>query len=107
MTAVLRTKTDASRERGFTLVELLVATMVSMVVLGGAVALTSQVQAGYRRQVESAAAEQEGRYALEWIGKLLRTAGNNPFTALQTNCPGAPGPHRQFGTAPPRCRLFG
>ncbi len=95
MTSVLRTQTDANHERGFTLVELLVATVVSMMVLGGAVALTSQVQNGYRRQVEAAAAEQEGRYALEWIGKLLRTAGNNPFpaaTALGTNCPGAPGP---------------
>jgi type II secretory pathway pseudopilin PulG len=95
MTFVLQTKTDANRERGFTLVELLVATVVSMLVLGGAVALTSQIQTGYRRQVEAAAAEQEGRYALEWIGKLLRSAGNNPFpakTVLGTNCPGAPDP---------------
>ena len=92
MTAVLRTKTDASRERGFTLVELLVATVVSMLVLGGAVAMTSQVQNGYRRQIEAAAAEQEGRYALEWIGKLIRSSGNNPFSVAQTNCPGAPGP---------------
>ncbi len=78
-----QTKTDANRERGFTLVELLVATVVSMLVLGGAVALTSQVQTGYRRQVEAAAAEQEGRYALEWIGKLLRGAGNNPFSVAR------------------------
>ena len=91
MTSVLRTRTDANHERGFTLVELLVATVVSMMVLGGAVALTSQVQNGYRRQVEAAAAEQEGRYALEWIGKLLRTAGNNPFpamTGMGLKCPG-------------------
>ncbi len=90
MTSVLRTQTNANRERGLTLVELLVATVVSMLVLGGAVALTSQIQTGYRRQVEAAAAEQEGRYALEWIGKLLRSAGNNPFpakTALPLNCP--------------------
>jgi type II secretory pathway pseudopilin PulG len=87
MTSVLRTKTAAHRERGFTLVELLVATVVSMLVLGGAVALTSQIQTGYRRQVEAAAAEQEGRYALEWIGKLLRGAGNNPFSCC--NPPGA------------------
>ena len=76
-------------ERGFTLIELLVASMVTMMVLGGAVALTSQVQSGYRRQVESAAAEQEGRYALEWIGKLIRGAGNNPFNLASTNCPTA------------------
>lgn len=92
MTSVARRKTGANGDRGFTLVELLVATMVSMLVLGGAVALTSQIQTGYRRQVELAAAEQEGRYALEWIGKLLRSSGNNPFSVAQTNCPGAPGP---------------
>jgi len=92
MTSAQRNETGANLEGGFTLVELLVATVVSMLVLGGAVALTSQVQAGYRKQVEAAAAEQEGRYALEWIGKLLRAAGNNPFSVTQTFCPGAPGP---------------
>lgn len=76
-------------ERGFTLIELLVATVVSMLVLGGAVALTSQVQNGYRRQIEAAAGEQEGRYALEWIGKLIRGADNNPFNVATTDCPTA------------------
>ena len=74
-------------ERGFTLIELLVATVVSMLVLGGAVVLTSQVQNGYRRQIEASAGEQEGRYALEWIGKLIRGADNNPFSVVSTNCP--------------------
>ena len=79
-------------ERGFTLIELLVATVVSMLVLGGAVALTSQVQNGYRRQIEASAGEQEGRYALEWIGKLIRGADNDPFNVKvlgTTNCPAA------------------
>lgn len=95
MTSLQRRGIDpGGSERGFTLVELLVGTVVSMLVLGGAVALTSQVQTGYRRQVEAAAAEQEGRYALEWIGKLIRSSGNFPFpaTTATTNCPGAPGP---------------
>lgn len=92
MTSVERGEARANGERGFTLVELLVATMVSMLVLGGAVALTGQIQTGYRRQVEAAAAEQEGRYALEWIGKLIRSSGNNPFSVATTNCPGAPDP---------------
>jgi len=72
-------------ERGFTLIELLVATVVSMLVLGGAVALTSQVQNGYRRQIEASAGEQEGRYALEWIGKLIRGADNDPFDRFDTD----------------------
>ena len=39
------------------------------------------MQNGYRRQVEDAVAMQEGRFALEWIGRIIRGAGNDPFTA--------------------------
>jgi prepilin-type N-terminal cleavage/methylation domain-containing protein len=74
-------------DRGFTLVELLVASVVTVIVLGGAVALTSQIQNGYRRQIEGSAAEQEGRYALDWIGRYVRGAANNPNAATTTDCP--------------------
>lgn len=74
-------------DRGFTLIELLVATMTMVVVLGAAVALTQQVQNGYRRQLEDSAAEQEGRYALDWIGRYLRSAANNPYARVTSNCP--------------------
>jgi len=77
--------------RGFSLVELLVATVTMTVVLGAAVALTSQVQNGYRRQLEDSAAEQEGRYALDWITRHLRGAANDPYGKANvpgtTNCP--------------------
>ena len=76
-------------DRGFTLVELLVASLVTMLVLGGTVALTSQVQSGYRRQIEDAAAEQEGRYALEWVSRLIRSAGNNPYSLPPASPPAA------------------
>jgi prepilin-type N-terminal cleavage/methylation domain-containing protein len=66
-------------ERGFTLVELLVATVVTLLVLAGTVTLTSQVQSGYNYELEQAAAEQEGRYALDWITRLLRQAGTNGY----------------------------
>jgi len=82
-------------QRGFTLAELLVASTITMLVLGGAVALTSQVQIGYRRQVEDSAAEQEGRYALDWVSRLLRSAGNNPYSISSTivgECPPGPDP---------------
>jgi hypothetical protein len=74
-------------ERGFSLMELLVATVTMTVVLGAAVALTQQVQNGYRRNLEDAAAEQEARYALDWIGRYVRAAANNPTGAAATNCP--------------------
>src|SRR5690348_3238232 len=72
-----------SNERGFTLAEILIASVVTMLILGGALAVTQQVQVSYRRQIEDSAAEQEGRYALEWVSRLIRAAGNNPY-ALPT-----------------------
>jgi prepilin-type N-terminal cleavage/methylation domain-containing protein len=79
-------------ERGFTLMELLIATVLTTIVLGGAVAVTQQIQNGYRRQLEDSVGEQEARYALEWIGRYLRSVGNNPFnipngTAGAPTCP--------------------
>jgi Tfp pilus assembly protein PilW len=79
----------ASDERGFTIVELLVSTVVAVLILGGAVTITSQVQGGYRRQMEEVAAEQEGRYALDWVSRLIRAAGNNPYSIETSNCPAA------------------
>lgn len=78
-------------ERGFTLIELIIASGLTVVVLGAAVAITSQVQNAYRRQMESSAAEQEGRYALDWLGRFVRGAGNNPYPLLSTPsaCPSA------------------
>lgn len=85
--------TSLHGERGFTMLELLVASATMVIVLGGAVAITSQVQEGYRRQLEDSAAEQEARYALDWIGKYLRAADNNPFNEDETQCPPLDAPH--------------
>jgi prepilin-type N-terminal cleavage/methylation domain-containing protein len=81
-------------QRGFTLIELLVAMVISLVVVGGAALVTSQVQASYTRSLEEAAAEQEGRYALEWVSRLIRAAANNPYslpsgTMPTSDCPAA------------------
>lgn len=78
----------ASDQRGFTIAELLVASVVSVLILGGAVSITSQVQSGYARQMEEVAAEQEGRYALDWVSRLIRAAGNNPYAITTSDCPG-------------------
>jgi prepilin-type N-terminal cleavage/methylation domain-containing protein len=74
---------------GFSLVELLVAVAVSALVLGGAVVVTSQIQQGYGQQLDTAASEQEARYALDWIQRLLRQAGSDPYnvrTAAESPC---------------------
>jgi Tfp pilus assembly protein PilW len=80
---------DLRGERGFTLIELMVASVCTVIVLGGAVALTAQIQQGYRRQLEDSVGEQEARYALEWIGRYLRSVGNNPFNVISSACPSA------------------
>lgn len=77
-------------QRGFTLAELMVATLITMLVLGGAVAMTSQVQRSFRGQIEDSAGEQEGRYALEWVSRLIRAAGNNPHELPKMNDNGTP-----------------
>jgi Tfp pilus assembly protein PilW len=48
-------------------------------ILGGAVFVTTQVQQGYGQQLDTAASEQEARYALDWIQRLLRQAGSDPY----------------------------
>jgi prepilin-type N-terminal cleavage/methylation domain-containing protein len=81
------TATRLKTQRGFTLVELMVAMVCTTIVLGGAVALTAQIQNGYRKQLEDSVGEQEARYALEWIGRYLRSVGNNPFSRASSECP--------------------
>jgi prepilin-type N-terminal cleavage/methylation domain-containing protein len=76
-------------QRGFTLAELMVSMVITMLVLGGAVVLTSQVQQSFRKQIEDAAGEQEGRYALDWVSRRIRAAGNNPY-GLPLPIPPAP-----------------
>jgi type II secretory pathway pseudopilin PulG len=76
-------------EKGFTLVELLVSMLCTLIVVGGSVAMTAQVQNGYRRQSEDSVGEQEARYALELIGRHIRGAGFNPFNSASSGCPTA------------------
>jgi Tfp pilus assembly protein PilW len=76
-------------DAGFSLVELLVAMVVSIMVVGGAALLGTQVQSSYRSQMEAASAQQEGRYALQMIERYLRAAGNNPYRLQITPCPAA------------------
>jgi Tfp pilus assembly protein PilW len=79
--------TRSQTEAGFSLIELLVAMVVSILVVGGAAALGTQMQSSYRGQLEAAGAQQEGRFALQWIERHLRAAGNNPYRIETTACP--------------------
>ena len=75
--------------KGFTLTELLVALAISIMVVGSATLLAGQMQMSYRRQLEASTAQQEGRYAVEWIERYIRAAGNNPYRVTTSACPAA------------------
>jgi prepilin-type N-terminal cleavage/methylation domain-containing protein len=90
-------------ERGFTLIELLVSMMITTVVLGGALLMSSQVQESFRHQIEDSAGEQEGRYALEWVSRLIRAAGNNTYSLPLMNDNGTPADLSDDIAIPPEC----
>ena len=60
--------------------------IVSILVVGGAALMGAQMQSSYRGQLEAAAAQQEGRFALQWIERYLRAAGNNPYRVQTSVC---------------------
>jgi hypothetical protein len=76
-------------ERGLTLVEILMASAISVTVLGASAALAGQMQGRYAIEMELSEARQEAGYALAMIERYLRAAGNNPFALLVTACPAA------------------
>ena len=80
-------RAPSGAEHGFTLVELLIALVVTLLVVGGATMLAGQMQGAYRSQMESASAQQDARYAIEQVERYLRAAGNNPYRLETTPCP--------------------
>ena len=70
MTTVVR-----QSERGFTLIELMVATAISLIVIGGIFGVMIAQQQTYRTQMELAEASQNARAALDIIRQSLRDAG--------------------------------
>lgn len=73
--------------RGFTLVEFMIAGLITIAVLGGTVMLASQLQQGYSTQLDEVVVEQEARFALDWITRVLRSAGSNPYSVNTSPCP--------------------
>jgi prepilin-type N-terminal cleavage/methylation domain-containing protein len=67
-------------ERGFTLVEFMIAAAIMAAVLGGTVMLATQLQQVYSTQLDDATVEEEVRFTLDWIGQALRNAGSDPYT---------------------------
>ena len=75
-------------EGGFTLVEFMVAGLITIAVVGSAVLLATQMQSVYTTQLDDATVEEEARFALDWIAQALRNADTNPYdiSSLLTSC---------------------
>jgi len=82
-------RSRAADQAGFSIIELLIAILVTSVVLGGAISVVAGAQNTYRHQLEDVAVEQEGRFALDFIRRTIEPAGSNPYEVSVTPCPSA------------------
>jgi hypothetical protein len=78
-----------TNERGFTLVEFLIAALITTSVLGGTVMLASQLQQAYTTQLDDVTVEEEARFSLDWIEQALRNTGSNPYDITAAGCAAA------------------
>ena len=74
---------------GFSLIELLIAALITTTVVGSAAILASRVQVAYSSELGDAAVQQEARFALDWIARTLAAAGSNPYNVATSACPAA------------------
>ena len=90
MVAAPRTRQrHAGSQAGFTLIEFMIAAAITTAVLGGAVVLATQLQQSYSTELDDAAVGDEGRFALDWIARVMRSAGSNPYSITLSPCPDA------------------
>jgi prepilin-type N-terminal cleavage/methylation domain-containing protein len=75
-----------SSESGFSMVELLIALLVSVVIMSGAAQVMTGAQRTYQHQLDDTTVEQEVRFALSWIRRAIENAGSNPYTVTTTSC---------------------
>jgi type II secretory pathway pseudopilin PulG len=77
-------------ERGFSMIELMIAVLVSLAVLGSAASVISAVQNTYAHQMDDATVEQEARFAMDFIRRTIEQAGSNPYSISASACPNVP-----------------
>lgn len=66
---------DPGRSRGFSMVELMVAIVIGLILVGGAISLLVTSKQTYGVQDDLARLQESGRFALEMMGRDLRMAG--------------------------------
>jgi Tfp pilus assembly protein PilW len=67
----------------------MIAAAITTAVLGATVTLATQLQQTYSTELDDATVGQEGRFALDWIARVLRSAGSNPYSITISPCPDA------------------
>lgn len=69
---------NRSRQRGFTIVELMIALVLSLVVVGGAISIYLNNQESFRTNDSLAKIQENTRFAFELLARDIREAGSNP-----------------------------
>ncbi|MBI3046963.1 MAG: hypothetical protein HYY76_01505 [Acidobacteria bacterium] len=67
----------------------MIAVAIMATVLGGTMLLASQIQQAYSTDLDEVVVEQEVRFALDWITRVLRSAGSNPYGVETSTCASA------------------
>lgn len=75
MSSVSRTKRQASRQRGISLVELMVAMVIGLILIAGVVKIFASNKQGYRTHEAMSRIQENGRYAMEILARNVRMAG--------------------------------
>ena len=77
--ALIPISARARDERGFSLIELMIVALITTMIVGSTVALSTQVSKTYSHQLDDAAVQQEARFAMEWITRTIAAAGSDPY----------------------------
>src|SRR6476620_3420013 len=75
----------ASREEGFSLIEVTIGLLVLTVVMGLAFTLLNNFQLAYQREEAYADAARNARFAVSRLEEIVRSAGTNPTGKTAVN----------------------
>ncbi len=86
----MKNKDQKSKESGFSLIELLIVSVIVVFIIGMIGGIVTGVQRSYSQQRQRTEALNDATAALDMISRLIRTAGNNPngVSGLQPIDPG-------------------
>ncbi|MFM7330683.1 MAG: PilW family protein [Brachymonas sp.] len=74
-----------SHERGMTLIELLIAMLIGLFLLGGVISIFVSNQQNYRTNENLSRVQESARFAIEQLGREIRDAGFNPCGVRTVN----------------------